>query len=347
MRLRALAAGLTTMLLAVSVAPVMAQGSPDTLIATRLSNFPTCFHPLCFQTGNQYMQLQLLYNTLVKVDADESTFLPDLADSWEVSEDAKSFTFKLNPDAKWHDGTPVTADDVIYTAATAAQMAETYTTNGTYSIGMWTAVEGAADVAGTTDIPSGLVKVDDHTVTFNLEAPNAVWLRTIVDPAYVILPKHIFEGMDAAAIQASDPVNGKGTIGSGPYKLMSFTPDVAIEYEANADYHKGAPGIPKLIFKLNVDPATAAAQLQSGELDMVFDLAPGDFDVLNRRRGHQRRARPRHRRPVPPVPGHQPARRRQAHPPGDLLRLRPRAAAGDRLPGCRQAAVGPAGIRPG
>lgn len=281
MRLRALAAGLATMLLAVSVAPVMAQGSPDTLTVTRVSNFPTCFHPICFQTGNQYMNLQLLYNTLVKVDADESTFIPDLADSWEVSPDATSFTFNLNPDAVWHDGTPVTADDVIFTAATAAQMAETYTLNGTYSIGMWTAVEGADAVAGTTDIPSGLVRVDDHTVTFNLAAPNAVWLRTIVDPAFVILPKHIYEGMDAATLQASDGVNGIGTIGSGPYKLVSFTPDLAIEYEAHTEYHKGAPNIPRLIYKLNVTPETAAAQLQTGEVDMVFDLTPSDYDVLN------------------------------------------------------------------
>ena len=125
MRLRGLAAGLATMLLAVSVAPVAAQGAPDTLTVTRLSDFPTCFHPICFQTGNQYMNFQLLFNSLIKVDSDEATIIPDLADSWEVSPDATVFTFKLNPDATWHDGTPVTADDVIFTAATAAQMAET------------------------------------------------------------------------------------------------------------------------------------------------------------------------------------------------------------------------------
>ncbi len=64
------------------------------------------------------MNFQLLYNTLVKVDADETTYIPDLADTWEVSPDATTFTFHLNPNAKWHDGTPVTADDVIFTAAT-------------------------------------------------------------------------------------------------------------------------------------------------------------------------------------------------------------------------------------
>jgi len=281
MRARALAAGLTVMLLAVPVAPVAAQGAPDTLTVTRLSDFPTCFHPICFQTGNQYMNFQLLYNSLVKVDSDDATIIPDLADSWEVSPDATTFTFKLNPNATWHDGTPVTADDVIYTAATAAQMADTYTTNGTYSIGNWTSILGADAVVGTTDIPEGIEKIDDHTVKFTLAAPNAVWLRFLADPAYMIMPKHILEGMDAAALQASDFVNGVGTIGSGPYALVGYTPDVGIEYAAHAGYHKGAPNIPKLIFKLGVDPATAAAQVQSGELDVVLEMGPGDYEVLS------------------------------------------------------------------
>ena len=281
MRVRALAAGFAAMLLAVSVAPVAAQGAPDTLTVTRLSDFPTCFHPICFQTGNQYMNFQLLYNSLVKVDTDEATYIPDLADSWEVSPDATTFTFKLNPNAAWHDGTPVTADDVIYTAATAAQMADTYTTNGTYSIANWLAVKGADAVKGTTDIPEGLKKIDDHTVEFTLAAPNAVWLRNLADPAYMIMPKHILDGLDAEALQASDFATGKAPVGSGPYKLTAFTPDVAIEYAANEAYHKGAPNIPKVIFKLGVDPATAAAQIQSGELDMAIEMSPGDFDVLS------------------------------------------------------------------
>jgi ABC-type transport system substrate-binding protein len=278
MRARALVTALLATMLVGSVAPAMAQAPADTLIVTRLSDFPTCFHPICFQTGNQYMNLQLLFNSLVKVDADESTYIPDLAESWEVSPDATQFTFKLDPDARWHDGTPVTADDVVYTAATAAQMADAYV--GTYPITDWLSVQGADAVKGTSDIPSGITKVDDHTVTFTLAAPNAVWLRNLPDPAYMIMPRHILEGMTADELKASDFVNGRGTIGSGPYKLVTYTPEVAIEYAANADYHKGAPGIPKVIFKLGVDPATAAAQLQSGELQMVFDLVPSDYDVL-------------------------------------------------------------------
>ena len=102
MRLKGLVSGMITMLLAaVIVAPAAAQSPPGTLTVTRLSDLPPCFHPVCFQTGNQYMNFQLVFNSLVKVDVDESTFIPDLADSWEVSPDAKVFTFNLNPNATW------------------------------------------------------------------------------------------------------------------------------------------------------------------------------------------------------------------------------------------------------
>ena len=66
-----------------------------------MNDFPTCFHPICFQTGNQYIMFQLLQPSLVKVDANEK-IIPILADSWDVSPDATQFTFHLNPDAVWH-----------------------------------------------------------------------------------------------------------------------------------------------------------------------------------------------------------------------------------------------------
>lgn len=264
-------------MLAISATPILAQG--DTLRVTRVSNFPTCFHPICFQTGNQYMNLQLLFNSLVKVDADESTFIPDLADSWEVSPDATMFTFNLNPDAVWHDGTPVTADDVVYTAATAAQQADAYV--GTYPIDNWLSVSGAEGVLGTTDVPAGVEKIDDHTVKFTLAAPNALFLRSLVDPAYMIMPKHLLEGLGPDELKNSDFNAGVGTVGSGPYKLVEYTADVGIEYVAHDEYHKGAPNIPNLIYALGVSADTAAAQLLNDELDIVFDLKPSDFAVLD------------------------------------------------------------------
>ena len=101
-------------------APTSPPAGGDVFTVTRLNDFPTCFHPICFQTGNQFMIFQLLYNCWSRSSRRDDDH-PDLADTWDVSADATTFTFNLNPNAKWHDGTPVTADDVVYTAAAGAQ----------------------------------------------------------------------------------------------------------------------------------------------------------------------------------------------------------------------------------
>ncbi len=72
-------------------------------------------------TGNQELMADIVFSTLVDVDSDEVTILPDLATEWTASPDATVYTFKLNPAAVWSDGTPVTADDVEWTIAWAAQ----------------------------------------------------------------------------------------------------------------------------------------------------------------------------------------------------------------------------------
>jgi len=123
-----------------SAAPASAAtGGAGQLTFSEISNdFPTCFHPICFQTGDQFMVFQLTQTQLVKRDETEK-IIPSLADSWDVSPDATTFTFHLNKDAKWSDGQPVTADDVVYTAQEAAKDADIYTKNGTYAITAWLA----------------------------------------------------------------------------------------------------------------------------------------------------------------------------------------------------------------
>jgi ABC-type transport system substrate-binding protein len=156
--------------------PASAAAGGGQLNFTRLSDFPTCFHPICFQTGNQFMAFQLLFNTLVKRDQTEK-IIPSLADSWDVSPDATTFTFHLNKNAKWHDGQAVTADDVVYTVTEGQKDADAYKANGTYPITAW---------LNTKTVEA----VDPNTVKFTLSAPSAVFLDLITDPAYMIMPKH-------------------------------------------------------------------------------------------------------------------------------------------------------------
>ncbi|MBM4408422.1 MAG: ABC transporter substrate-binding protein [Chloroflexi bacterium] len=228
------------------------------------NDFPTFFHPICFQTGNQFMVYQLLYNTLVTRDQTEK-IVPHLADSWDISPDATQFTFHLNPKATWHDGKPVTADDVVHTASTAKADADSHV--GTYPITAWLVTETVE-------------AIDANTVKFTLGAPNSVFLENLADAAHSIMPKHLLDGQTGDVLKASDFVTGKSPIGSGPYKFVSYTPDQFIEFDANTAYFKGSPSIGKIFFRLKVDPDTAAAQLQSGELGLALEMKPSDYDVL-------------------------------------------------------------------
>jgi peptide/nickel transport system substrate-binding protein len=95
------------------------------------------------------------------------------------------------------------------------------------------------------------------------------------------MPKHLLDGQTGDVLKASDFVTGKTPIGSGPYKFVSYTPDQNIEFDANPDYFLGSPQIGKIFFRLKVNPDTAAAQLQSGELGLALEMKPSDFEVLS------------------------------------------------------------------
>ncbi|HVA86202.1 MAG TPA: ABC transporter substrate-binding protein [Candidatus Saccharimonadales bacterium] len=240
------------------------------LTFSEISNdFPTCFHPICFQTGDQFIVFQLLFNSLVRRDQNEK-IIPSLADSWEVSPDATTFTFHLNKSAAWSDGTPVTADDVVYTVTEALKDQAMYAAD--YPITAWLATKT-------------VVAVDANTVKFTLTAPNSVFLENLTDPAHMIMPKHILSSIPGAQLATSDFANGKGVVGSGPYTLTAFTPRQVIEFTANPHYFLGAPTISKLFFRLKVSPDTAAAQVQSGELGLALEMNPTDFNVLQKAPG--------------------------------------------------------------
>src|SRR3954470_10339226 len=95
---------------AASAAPSAASAAPSTapsggaasgqLTYTIMNDFPSCFHPICFQTGGQFGVFEMIYNGLVKRDSTEK-IIASLADSWEASPDATTFTFHLNKKATW------------------------------------------------------------------------------------------------------------------------------------------------------------------------------------------------------------------------------------------------------
>ena len=247
---------------------IAAAAAGGQLTFSEISNdFPTCFHPICFQTGDQFMVFQLLQTQLVKRDETEK-IIPSLADRWDVSPDATTFTFHLNKNAKWSDGQPVTADDVVYTVQEAQKDKDIYTKNGTYAITAWLATKTVE-------------AVDANTVKFTL---NGAELRVPREPDGPGAHDHaearpVARSRAISSRRATSP-RARASSGPGPYTLTNFTPSQTIEFAANPNYFKGAPKIPKLIFRLKVNPDVAAAQVQSGELGLALELKPTDKQVL-------------------------------------------------------------------
>jgi peptide/nickel transport system substrate-binding protein len=180
------------------------------------------------------------------------TLQPVLATSWSSNSTADVWTFKIRQGVKFHDGTPLTADDVVYTYKLQ--------TNPT---GKSSALSAFAGVL----VPDGVQKVDDYTVEFHLEAPNGnfAYLTSSDNYTMIILPN----GYDPANWQSS-------FIGTGPFKLKSYTQKVGASFVRNEDYWgpKAIPAATEFTFYATEPPSILA--FTSGAIDVL-----GQFTVTN------------------------------------------------------------------
>ena len=146
-----------------------ARPAGSVLRVARLADHYNFWHPVQFQTGNQFQWWSNVFNTLVEAEADSKTVIGDLAETFDVSPDATVYTFHLVDNAKWHDGEAFTADDVMFTINWTVQNCDAF--KG--FLPAWNQIKGADAVLGTTNTPEGLKKIDDSTVEITLAAPNA------------------------------------------------------------------------------------------------------------------------------------------------------------------------------
>ncbi|GAA2366582.1 ABC transporter substrate-binding protein [Dactylosporangium salmoneum] len=252
------------------------------LTFTRLGINTAGFGPSNQSTGNDAVVNSLLFSNLVKVAPDEKSIIPDLAQTWEQSPDAKEFTFHLRQGVTWSDGQPFTADDVVFTVTQAAQLGSTAYVG--YQPTQWRQAVGATEAKGTKNPVSGVTALDDHTVKMTLAAPNAEFIRNLTDAVYSIVPKHLLQDATAENVRTVEFSKSK-PVGTGPYVLEKAVPDQYLQFKANPKYFGGAPKIATLFFKLNVKPESVAAQLQSGELGMVLNAAANDAPALSAVKG--------------------------------------------------------------
>lgn len=182
-----------------------------------------------------------------------------------TTEDNKTFTIKINPDAVWSDNEPVTSKDVEFTFVCWASREIGNTAMSIYNI------EGTGDdgfVEAGADSVSGVVAVDEKTVQITTKTEMALsTFQNIYGRYILILPEHILGDTPKDQMLSNEWFNAP-TVVSGPYAVKSFDLNHYVTYEANENYFKGAPKIKNLSIKV-VTPSQLLTGLQSGEIDLV------------------------------------------------------------------------------
>lgn len=195
-----------------------------------------------------------LYDQLTEIREDGS-LAPRLATQWEAAPDALSWTFTVRQGVKFHDGSTLTADDVV-----------------------WTYQKILADPRAPTRVyltkVKSIEKVGDDKVRFQLTEPFALFDRQVTFVS--ILPRKAFEAMGAEKF-------GQSPVGSGPYKLVRWVRDDRIELTAFDDYWRGKPKLKTAILRPIPSEASRASALLTGEVDIVPSLPPSLMDNLTRR----------------------------------------------------------------
>jgi peptide/nickel transport system substrate-binding protein len=256
---RPLALLLALALLALVHTPAAAAPEGQLTWAVHVSLAPAWFDP-AETTGiiTPFMFLYALHDALVK-SMPGNAMAPSLAESWSASPDGLVYEFVLRRGVKFHNGDPVTAEDVKFSV-------ERYRGAGA---GPFKARIAAVDV------------VDPQRVRFRLKHPWPDFLTFYGTPATGagwIVPKKYVE-------KVGDDGFKRAPIGAGPYKFVSFNPGVELVLEANEHYWRKTPSVKRLVFKAVPDEATRLAMLKRGEADIAYSIRGALAEELRRTPG--------------------------------------------------------------
>ncbi|MCK6453575.1 MAG: ABC transporter substrate-binding protein [Alphaproteobacteria bacterium] len=240
---------------------------------------PEGFNPALHTAGTTFdASGRPLYNRLTEFERGSTKIIPGLAESWDVSEDGQTYTFKLRKGVKWHTSKTFTptrdfnADDVIFTFERAWKPEHPFNkvSGGKYPY--------FVDM-GMGKLLKSITKKDDHTVVFQLNAPEAPFIANMA--------------MDFASIQSAeyaDKMMKAGTpekldlepIGTGPFYLVSYQKDAVIRFKANPSYWAGKAKIDDLVFAITPDASVRWAKVKAGECHLMPYPNPADLEAMKK-----------------------------------------------------------------
>ncbi len=216
----------------------------------------TALNPLVVSDGGG---LAMLGQTGEFLTLDNNLLLrlePQLAASWTHNSNGSVWTFKLRPGVKFHNGAPLTADDVVYTFKALSDPKNS---------------SNALSVFNGVLSPDGARKVDPTTVAFHLDAPNGNFPYLVSSDNYnaIIVPS----GTDFAKWQST-------FVGTGPFKLQSYSQNVGANFVANPDYWGPKPHLASTQFKFYQSQAPQILALQGSDVDAIAQFVPSGAEAI-------------------------------------------------------------------
>ena len=196
-----------------------------------------------------------IYESLLRYDTDLNP-QPSLAKSWEISDDALTYTFQLRQGVKWHDGEPFTAEDVVFSVDKFLR-------------------ETNARLRVSLQHVKSITAPDDHTVVFKLKQPFGPFIGVFEAGTMPMIPKHIYEGTD----YKTNPANNT-PIGTGPFKFKEWEKGSYIHLVKNEDYYlDGKPYLDEVYYRVIPDAAARAIAFENGNVDVLPGGSVENWDV--------------------------------------------------------------------
>lgn len=236
--------------------PLLAQESPvqGGILKVAFSADPAGFDPALGPSGMSHVVIEQVYSTLMSVDTDAVPY-PDLAESYEVSEDGLTYTFKLRDGVTFHNGDALTAEDVKFTFDRLRAEDSGYS------------YKSQIETIQSVDV------IDPLTVKFTLSVATGPFLTYMAFPGSSIVPK--------ALLESGHDLNAQ-PIGSGPFKFVSYQPRSMVKFEKNADFYEaGKPHFDGMEFHLIADVTALTNAVISGTVHFTNEVPPKDWATVS------------------------------------------------------------------
>ncbi len=263
MKMRGVLTG--SLLAAIALAqPARAETPKDTVVmAKKIDDIITLDPAECYELSGIEIDTNV-YDRLLRYEAEDLTRLVGgVAESWKISEDGKTFTFKLRPNLKFQDGSPLTADDAAFSIQRVAILNKT---PGFLITQLGITKDNAKDLIKAVDARTLQISITEHY------APTLV-LNVLTSVAASIVEKKTALEHE----ENGDLGNGwlkTHSASSGPYKLVSWKPNESVTLEANPGFRLGAPKVKRLVVRHVPETATQRLLLDKGDVDIARDLTP-------------------------------------------------------------------------